>query len=91
MDIAAECRKYEEEMGGRLGRSQDRLSGYTQFVLRAYRLTDAAWVGRTVRDFEASFGGTFRGQPEPGWLSSACARTAGSSSRSRIRCWLAMR
>ncbi|MBL8198381.1 MAG: aspartate-alanine antiporter [Chromatiales bacterium] len=61
VDIAAECRKYEEEMGGSLGSSQDRLSGYTQFVLRAYRLTDPAWAGRTVRDFEASFGGIVPG------------------------------
>jgi putative transport protein len=56
VDIAEECRKYEAEMGGSLAASQDRLSGYTQFVLRAYRLTDPAWIGRTVRDFEASFG-----------------------------------
>lgn len=56
VDIAAECRKYEEEMGGSLASSSDRLSGYTQFVVRAYRLTDPAWAGRTVHDFEASFG-----------------------------------
>jgi putative transport protein len=48
-------------MGGSLAGSQDRLSGYTQFVLRAYRLTDPAWAGRTVRDFEASFGGIVPG------------------------------
>jgi len=56
VDIVEESRKYEEEMGGSLASGQDRLSGYTQFVLRAYRLADPAWVGRTVREFEASFG-----------------------------------
>lgn len=61
VDIAAESRKYEEEMGGSLAASQDRLSGYTHFVLRAYSLTDAAWVGRTVADFEASFGAIIPG------------------------------
>jgi putative transport protein len=56
VDIVEECRKYEAEMGGTLAASHDRLSGYTQFVLRAYSLKDPAWIGRTVRDFEASFG-----------------------------------
>jgi putative transport protein len=56
VDIAAECRKYEAEMGGTLSDSQDRVSGYTKVVLRAYRLTNADWVGRTVGDFESSFG-----------------------------------
>jgi putative transport protein len=65
VDIAAECRKYEEEMGGSLSSSQDRLSGYTQFVLRAYRLADPDWAGRTVRDFEASFGSAVPGASRP--------------------------
>jgi putative transport protein len=56
IDLAAESRAYEEGLGGALAASQERLSGYTQFVLRAYRLADPAWVGRTVREFEASFG-----------------------------------
>lgn len=65
VDIAAECRKYEEEMGGTLAASQNRLSGYTQFVLRAYRLTDSAWIGKTVRDFELSFGVVVPGSARP--------------------------
>lgn len=65
VDIAEECRKYEEEMGGSLAKSQDRLSGYTQFVLRAHRLADPAWVGRTVREFEASFGFIVEGSSRP--------------------------
>ncbi len=56
VDIAEECRKYEAEMGGVLAASRDRLSAYTHFVVRAYRLTDPAWIGKTVADFEASFG-----------------------------------
>jgi putative transport protein len=55
VDIAEECRKYEAQMGGTLADNPDRLTAYTQFILRAYRLTDASWVGRTVREFEASF------------------------------------
>ena len=64
VDIAEECRKYEAEMGGALGANEDRLSPATQFVMRAYRLGDASWVGRTVREFEVSFGtATADGRP----------------------------
>ncbi len=45
VDIAEECRKYEAEMGGALADDPDRLSGYTTFVLRAYRL-DRPGLGR---------------------------------------------
>ena len=55
VDIAEECRKYEAEMGGALADNQDRLSGFTKFVLRAYRINNA-WAGKTVADFESSFG-----------------------------------
>ena len=64
VDLAAECRKYEEEMGGGLAASQDRISGYTQFVLRAYKLADASWIGRTIREFEASLEGSESGQAQ---------------------------
>lgn len=57
VDLAEECRKYEEEMGGNLSASRDRLSAYTMFVLRAYRLENQAWAGKTVAELEASFGG----------------------------------
>ncbi len=57
VDIAEECRKYEAEMGGAVADDPDRLTGYTRFLLRAYRLTNPQWVGRTVREFEASFTG----------------------------------
>ncbi len=56
VDLAEECRKYEAEMGGALAASRDRLTAYTHFVLRAYRVADARWIGKTVRDLEQSFG-----------------------------------
>jgi putative transport protein len=56
VNIVEECRKYEAEMGGALADSQDRLSGSMKFVLRAYRINNAAWAGKTVANFESSFG-----------------------------------
>lgn len=55
VDIAEECRKYEAEMGGTLAASRDRLTAYTMFVLRAYRVDNAEWIGKTVAELEASF------------------------------------
>jgi putative transport protein len=57
VDIAEECRKYEAEMGGAVADDPDRLTAATHFVMRAYRLTDTSWVGRTVAELEASFAG----------------------------------
>ncbi len=56
VDLAEESRRYEQELGGTLASNEDRLTPATQFVMRAYRLTDAAWVDRTVRELEESFG-----------------------------------
>lgn len=55
IDLAEECRKYETELGGSLAASRDRLSAYTHFVLRAHRLTNPEWIGKTVAELEASF------------------------------------
>ncbi len=55
VDIAEESRKYEAEMGGSLAANEDRLTPATHFVMRAYRIA-APWVGKTVREFEQSFG-----------------------------------
>lgn len=55
VNIVEECRKYEAEMGGTLDASHERLSAYTKFVLRAYRLTNPEWIGRSVAELEASF------------------------------------
>ena len=58
VNLADECRKYEEEMGGSLTAERERLSGYTTFTLRAFRLTDPVWIGKPIRELEASFGET---------------------------------
>lgn len=57
VDIAEECRKYEAEMGGAVADDPDRLTVYTRLLMRAYRLTDPRWVGRTIAEFEAGFEG----------------------------------
>ena len=55
IDLAEECRKFEEET---LGSKSTPPPVRREFELRAYTLTrDCPWVGRTVADFEAS-GGT---------------------------------
>lgn len=55
VDLAAECRKLEEEMG--VKRSEgDAQSAYVPFVARAYAVTDA-FAGRAVGDIEALFAG----------------------------------
>jgi putative transport protein len=55
VDLAEECRKFEEET---LGSSSSQLAARREYELRAYTLTrDSPWVGRTVADFESS-GGT---------------------------------
>lgn len=55
VNLADECRKYEAEMGGTLSASHDRLSAYTTFVMRAYRVENPEWVGKTVAALEADF------------------------------------
>ena len=56
IDLAAECRKFEEET---LGSTSSLPTARREFELRAYTLTrDSPWVGRTVADFESSSGGT---------------------------------
>lgn len=56
VDLAEECRKYEAEMGGQLAANHDRMSAYTQFVMRAYRVENPEWIGRGVAELEAGFG-----------------------------------
>ena len=92
VDIAEESRKYEAEMGGTLASNEDRLTPATQFVMRAYRLGDASWIGRTVREFEESFGtadgrratdpGIRRAHP-PGWPDHRARRPIRASARMR--------
>jgi putative transport protein len=55
IDLAEECRKYEEET---LGASAAQLTARREYELRGYMLTrESPWVGRTIADFEAA-GGT---------------------------------
>jgi putative transport protein len=55
IDLAAECRQLEHEMGSNAANA---LIVRREFELRAYSLSDGSpWVGRRVEDFEAA-GGT---------------------------------
>ncbi len=55
IDLAEECRKYEEDT---LGPASSPPVARREFELRAYQLApDSPWVGRTIADFEAA-GGT---------------------------------
>jgi putative transport protein len=55
VDLAAECRKLEQEMGV-VTTEVGVLSAYTHFVMRAYRVP-AELANLSVRDLEARFGG----------------------------------
>jgi putative transport protein len=55
VDLAEECRKYEAEMGGGIRANEGRLSAYTELTLRAFRLADRSWIGKTVSALEKSF------------------------------------
>jgi len=51
VDIAAECRAYEKEMGG--GSSQDRLLAWRLFDVRTFQIMSSSSIaGRTVADVE---------------------------------------
>jgi putative transport protein len=53
VDLEAESRKLEQQLSAGLPK-QETPSGYREWDLRAYRLSDA-WAGRRVDDLEASF------------------------------------
>jgi putative transport protein len=55
VDLAAECRQLEEQMGV-VSQESGVLSAYTRNSARAYRVTPEL-AGRTARDLEALFGG----------------------------------
>ena len=51
VDLAAECRAYEEKMGG--GEGKDALKAWRMFEIRTYRLeASSELVGRSIRDVE---------------------------------------
>jgi putative transport protein len=53
LDARAAAREYEKQHGVASG-DQPALSGWTPGALRAYRLDNPAWVGRTMRDLLAA-------------------------------------
>jgi putative transport protein len=53
VDLAAECRKWEEQMGGgKASLEPGVVSGYQPFALRAFRVTSERLVNRSVADLE---------------------------------------
>lgn len=55
VDLAEECRKYEAEMGGTAA-SEAAITAYRELIVRAIRITNHDWIGKTVADLEKSFG-----------------------------------
>ncbi|MCX5808362.1 MAG: aspartate-alanine antiporter [Proteobacteria bacterium] len=54
VDLAAECRKLEEKMGA--GQSEPGVvSAYQQIVARAYQVTNAKFINKTIGEFESGF------------------------------------
>src|SRR5262249_26431804 len=54
VDLPAECKKLEASLGASEA-EPGVISAYQRFVVRAYRLVDSAFIGKTVQDFERSF------------------------------------
>jgi putative transport protein len=55
VDLKAESRKLEQELAGDTDARPTKDSAYREWDLRAYRLDDATWAGRSVADLEKSF------------------------------------
>jgi putative transport protein len=54
IDLAAECARYERELGGAGAEGESSLSGWRQVELRAYRIREGdRGVGRTIAEVEA--------------------------------------
>ena len=54
VDLPAECKKLEASMGASEA-EPGVISAYQRFVVRAYRLTDSPFIGKTVEEFERHF------------------------------------
>jgi putative transport protein len=54
VDLPAECKKLEASMGGTEA-EPGVISTYQRFVVRAYRLLDSPFIGKTVEEFERHF------------------------------------
>jgi len=55
VDLKAESRKLERELGGGAEHESGVQSAYREWDLRAYRIDEGRWAGRTVSDLERSF------------------------------------
>jgi putative transport protein len=55
VNLKAESRKLEGELRGASETEAGTQSAYREWAVRAYRLDDAAWAGRSVHDLEKSF------------------------------------
>lgn len=55
VDLKAESRKLEKELAGDAEVRTGEKSAYREWDLRAYRIDDDAWAGRSVEDLEKSF------------------------------------
>jgi putative transport protein len=55
VDLAEECRKYEAEMGG-LATGEAAITAHRELIVRAIRITNREWIGKTVAELEKSFG-----------------------------------
>jgi putative transport protein len=54
VDLAAECKKLEASLGA-VEAEPGVISAYQRFVVRAYRLSDSPFIGKTVQEFERQF------------------------------------
>ena len=54
VDLPAECKKLEASLGASEA-EPGVISAYQRFVVRAYRLVDSAFIGKTVDEFELRF------------------------------------
>ena len=55
VNLKAESRKLEETLRGAAETEAGTQSAYREWSLRAYRIDDAAWAGRSARDLEGAF------------------------------------
>ena len=55
INLRAESRKLEQELSGEKEIDAGTQSAYREWDMRAYRIDDAAWAGRSVADLEKSF------------------------------------
>jgi putative transport protein len=56
VNLEEECRKYEAELGGGLQSAESRISAYRELTVRAIRITNREWYGKTIAELEKSFG-----------------------------------